>query len=417
MDTNLRLIARSRAGTGALSDFATSAIEYQHEHTQGPLQASWKLEDGYGQATEAGLRNWFNNRIMWPIVEMYKGITSWSGYIWEMRLSVGNRVYTTTMDGVYNTVLVKYKNDDGDDVYTDWVTDSISVGRYGSREYILDVNTTSADEAEARAAGFLRLSAHPFSGPPQLYNTLEKATLDVTAVGNIALANGIVLRDDKLRSHPGYPAWDGDDQLHYIKATEVNGEPWTVGQEVKRILDVVSYISSDAIGTSDILGAWKQKGWIYPGKVDANDTPTAMGVPSSTGAWDRLQELAKVPNKDGEIYELKVGWDGRVDYEIETQRPAYVAYPSPGRIEKFDRSIPTWDAKPGLIKLLDPSVEPISLPSARYYDKDLVKSDRVTMRDGDEDCQFQTIKDNEIERWAAEDSISDWVASILKEKE
>lgn len=390
-DKDVRLLAHSLRG-GVIGDVTEIAHELQIERAEGPIQATWILDykemepdKNYGL-----FRSWFGSRMLYPISVTFNNYQAWYGRIFEMELSLDDRIIKASMQKMANTIIAQYSRKDGDTandvLYTDWVEDQVSIDIYGRRESVINVNTESEDEAIARAKGMLKRLHRPHMSPPQFVK-VEKPNLRCTAVGNAQLANGLLLLRDRVRYHPDY-------------ADISNGDDTTVGAEIKRIVDFIDY----------------QSGWLYVIDIAANDTPTKIGVPSTVGAWDRVKELALVPNQNEQEYELLVEDDGGVIYQKKNvTRAKYFVMPYPKGIERTDGETPKWDAVAESLKVLDTSLEPVALPDGLYSDPSIIQVDRVIMQDGREVAEFYNKEVDGMEDFAAIDQNKNWIESFKEE--
>ena len=232
----------------------------------------------------------------------------------------------------------------------------------------------------------------------------------VTAVGRTFVANNLQLVADTMRPISAKTDWgvdsDGVGNKDYGAVEGCTENNWddcdriayggavTVGYEVRRILNVINY----------------HTGWLYSKALATNDTVTAAGVSSSIGAWDRLLELVKLRNSEGEYYRLKVLNDGGVVYEKFSEDVSYIRYPLPRGIETVGNTTPTWDAKPGIIKRIGDSPGK-ALPSTWLSDNRLAYYERTVMRDGDSVATFHGREWDTVDEYSAVDANNRWIES------
>lgn len=358
----------------------TSAIsDLELENVEGAYRASWSF-DGE-QISEGGLRAWFYNRLMYQIKIIYGGQNVWSGYVWEMELLIGKLSFKRSMTEMANVLAATYSSD-GDLAYVEfdgsasdlpsgtsvdendsvWLSANESVTQYGRHEQVLDSNG-SVDEAKNLAYTGIGTIPDPFNRSI-VYKPQDKSVLRITAVGRMVIVNKFKLLSERLRYHPNYEDLSWED-------TERKNIDWTVGDEVARIVDLINYHS----------------GWLYPIKIADNDTLTKVGVSSTTGAFDRLVELTKLTNSNGDRYQLQITEDGGVVYDVYDETPRYMLQTAEIGIRNYDNTIPKWDAQPGIVKSVAGWAGPI-LPTSWLGDNTLIPIERTTMRQSDEFASF-----------------------------
>ena len=354
---------------------ATAGVrEYQHEHMEGPHISSFALEAGEGAVDDAGLRAWFDNRIMTQFATTFEGREVWRGYVWEMELQMGGEVRVKSMADMANAVKTLYTNTDGDRVHTGWKTHAQSRTNFGTKERVVTASSSSLDEADERANVELQYSASPYTAAIT-YRETEKHRLLVTVAGRAVVANNVQMLTDTMRVFDKID--DTSDPLYTFSGTDSEwpnndnkrpGEPGntiTVGDEIRRIILIIKYSG----------------GWLFPRSLAANDTETVVGVSSNVPAFDRMLELAKLRNSDGDFYRLTVENDGGVVYQRTTEDVDYLRYPLPRGLENPDGTKPTWGAKPGIVKYVDVYGGP-ALPVTQFNDRRLTFYPRTVMRDG-----------------------------------
>lgn len=332
---------------------------------QGCDSATWSFREGVGGVDQTGLRAWFYNRLMTMLIAKYDHKNVFTGFVTGMELNFNGLYLTTSIDNMANAVIASYTHGStGEVTYTDWFVDQEAIDMFGWKEKVVSVNTTSQEEAEVRAIRHLMYYVDPYRSPGTFRKTTTPS-LKIEVRGHMAFGNHVFLLPDRLRYHPDHTQENG----YYV------GAETTVGDEIQRILEVIQYNS----------------GWLYPveGGIAENPTVTYMGAPSLMGAWDRLEELAKVPvpddpdlaidEREWTHMELFVQQDGGVHYRPREEEVLYHRYPPPRGFEKPDGSAPTWDSRPGFIRIMDPQHEP-RLPSSWIQDGNKVFAERVVMR-------------------------------------
>ena len=423
MANGLTFLRYDRLGLAPQGEFSAGVTDYRQQWLEGPAEASWyfELPDG------SGVQSWFNSYFM-NQVRVYEGASEiWRGWVWTMEaITPGGTLYGS-MGDVNNRIKVRRTNSEGKTDYRPkelftggspggeewtvpaWASHQKSVDTYGPLEYIASTSTTDSDEAEAYARMLLARTSAPYQAPPAAVVS-NRNVLSVTCIGAVGLANRIMLSDGYIMytfTEPDgdFPAdnnADADDAtklLRYAGEDDPTGRVWgytgagydtdsyTVGDEVRRVVRVLQAATG---------------GLIYPLDLAANDTATAAGVSSVTGAWDRLRELAATPNSDGEGYVLQMTVDGGVIYKRLLDLPVmYRAFPNGDGVRHLDGSIPRWQARPGIMEMVgnwgvrlpgtytdyaDGSVTvedaPPYLPAGQVY------AERVDMGDGDEVASF-----------------------------
>lgn len=416
MIKGLTFLRYDRLGTQPLGEFSAGVVDYRQQWLEGPSEASWTFQ----QPDESGPVSWFNNNFMNQIRVYDGGSEVWRGWVWQQE-AIGKSTHYGTMADVNNRLKVRRVDSAGatdyrpkepftpdDDFYTipAWMEHRKSIDKYGPLEIIEDTATTSTGEAEAYGRLVLARTAEPQQLPPNLEPSDVKE-LHVTCVGAMGLANRILLSDGVMMYTFDDP--DGGDNsvnaddavklLRYAGVDDPTGRvwgytgagydttSWTVGDEVRRIVSVLR----EATG-----------GVIYPLDLAANDTETAAGVSSITGAWDRLRQLAGTPNSSGQGYALQMALDGGVVYKPLSELPImYRAAPDGRGVTFLDGAKPRWGARPGIVEMIgnwgyqlpgtymdyangSVTVEdtPPYLPPGQLY------IERVDMADGDEIAAF-----------------------------
>ena len=351
----------------------SGVMEYEQEHMEGPYMAKFVFKSGEQGVTDAGLKGWFNNRLMTQFETVFDGLVRWRGFIWEMELEFDGEVRIKSMDDMANAVKCSYTNSDGDESRTAWVTNEESITRYGTKERIVSSSSSSSAEATERAEVELQYSASPYTKAIS-YTDSEENVLKVTVVGRMVVANNVQLRSEHLRYIEQLT--DEDDPLYGYSGDEDDttssyDDPITVSDEIRRIVLVVNYSG----------------GWLYVQDIVDNDTITAAGVSSDVGAFDRILELSKLRNSDDEFYRLSITNDGGVVYRKFEEVAEYIRYARPRGIETHAGIIPTWDAKPGFIRYFDDQ-SGVGMPDTWVTDAQLTYYERTDMKDSDKRATF-----------------------------
>jgi hypothetical protein len=367
--------------------------EYQHEHIEGPFVASFSLISGEGDVTDTSLRAWFDSYLMCEFAAIYDGAEVWRGYIWEMQLELDGEMRVKSMEDMANAIKCRYTNGSGDVVHTAWQEHDESIELYGRRERVVTSSSENSDEATERAAAELQYNASPFTQAVAYVDT-DANRLFVTCVGRQVAANSVqLLSDNDLQDRWGIDEPDATDPLYDLYQLD-NGDDTTVGDEMRRIVEVVK----------------ENGGWLYALDMATNDTETAAGVSSNAGAFDRLVELAKLRDSDGNFYRLRLTNDGGVIYEQFSETVNYLRFPAPRGVEKRDGNKPMWDARPGIIKYVDVAAG-AALPDTWLSDRRLSFAERTVMRDGDKVATFHHRDLDSTDIYRAIEANQRWIES------
>lgn len=109
---------------------------------RGGMQAATLNASGSAESL-AALSGWLGERL--EIFNEYGDAVFW-GRLWDVEISLGNVLLTSTLDNVYNRVKViyAYTLPDGsvESRKTDWVEDATSIARYGARELLYGLPDT-----------------------------------------------------------------------------------------------------------------------------------------------------------------------------------------------------------------------------------------------------------------------------------
>ena len=352
---------------GSLIESLTAGVsEYQHEHIEGAYIASFSLVSGDGSIDDDRLRHWFDTRLMTEISTVFDGREVWRGFVWEMQLELNGELGVKSMENVANATKTRYTNTSGNIVHTGWKLHPTSIETYGRKERILSVSSESLEEADERANVELQYSASPYNTAIAEIDS-EDNVLRVTLVGRSIAANNIILiADSELRDIADDDEVIDSTDPRYAISLLGYGDGTDVGTMIRRAVEVAYYNS----------------GLLYALDIADNDTVTLAGVSSNIGVYDRLVELAKLRDSDGNFYRLRIRNDGGVIYEQFNEHVDYLRYPAPRGLELPNGDKPTWEAKPGIQKRVDASVG-IPLPDTWLSDKRLTFYERAVMRDGD----------------------------------
>jgi len=345
--------------------FTTGVVGYRQQITEGCDNASWKFLDGTKGLDNRSLRAWFDRRLMSIVVVKYNHLPVFQGYVYSMELDWRDLFLQKNIAPMANSILCSYRDENNDTQYTSWVLDIKSINLYGYKEKVITSNSTSPEEAEAKALAYLMFYSNPYKSPG-VFKKTTTGSLQVNVKGPATFGDHVTLLPDRLRYHPN----------HTEAAGYVLGAETTVGDEIRRILEVIQYTS----------------GWMYPIKVEENLTPTRMGVNTQIGAFSRVLDLARLPRPDetSENYErmrVFVNFDGGVTYEAPSKDPSYFRKPPPDGIEAVNGTKPKWEARPGYLKILDPQHE-ADIPTAVKTDGFLQYVERVEMKEGDEEASL-----------------------------
>ena len=242
----------------------------------------------------------------------------------------------------------------------------------------MELKITATGAAEL--ANYIKLGSARFENADYEYSDPEVDT--GTGLRHVAETSGFYPdRSNGINSKSGWIShrWAFESEKNDDTGTaEANH---TVSLEIQRIVDVVNHATTIP-GRAPLLYA--------KGISKSNKTPCYPGVDVITGAWDRLRELVKIPDQDGSYYRLIVDLDGGVSYgKIDTE-PRYYYFPPPKGIRTLGDDIPTWDARPEIIKLIDPIG--VGLPHTWLGDGSLILPERTTMRMYQDSASFTTLE-------------------------
>ena len=384
-----------------LSEVVFALDDYVQEWTVGPYRAQWRFS--VPTIKESGLRAWFANKLMARVRATYSGSGRWHGYITNMRMDYGGQRlikdianvvtaakcrFNTDMDFVTdeeiaNSALYKTKSD-MQFTYTGWSGSEEGLNRFGRIESMVyldnvqDINPwqlvpgdpmdLGPSEAHVLAEAEITRNSSPFVAQIAPASDSEKMEIRVTALGNAELANYIILGNARLENPNSTGLRSVAEDSAYAATRRIN--EITVSQEIARIVDVVNY-ATDIEGRTPLL---------YDKGIEmTNKVPTFPGVDSETGAMDRLKQLGQIRDLDENYYRLQVDLDGGVIYEQLDKTPRYYLYPPPKGLRTPGDKVPTWDAKPDIIKIIDP-IYGVGLPNTWLGDGSLILPERSTMR-------------------------------------
>lgn len=366
----------------------TGAVGWQQEIVDGPNTASFKFLDGVKGVDQTGMRAWFDRRLMSQVLARYGHRSVFGGYIHSMELDWNDLFLQKSVNNMANSVICSFTDENGDPQYSDWFLDERSITAYGYKEKVVSIRGTSLGEAEARAYAHLQEYTNPYKSAGTFKKT-SRANLRVNIKGRQWFGDYVFLLPDRLRYHPDH----GDYEY---------GAETTVGDEIQRIAEIISYTS----------------GWMYPLSIAENLTPTRMGVSSQMGAFSRIKELTFLPRPD-ETFEnhtpmsLFVNNDGGIVYGERDPNIIYIRKPPPTGIETGNGRKPSWDALPGYLWIQDPQHEP-DMPTDIKEDGYKQWIHRISMKMGapeaillprerDLEDYISDVESNQdlIERWEA----------------
>jgi hypothetical protein len=345
-------------------DVTRGVVDYERELVRaGPLRASWKFVEGERGVTLSGVRYWFKQMLLARIDEMFDGQRTWSGRVWEMTYEEMGVRLTKTMDGMANAVNVDFRSTTGDLARTHWDPDAVpdngldaeSIGEFGRFDAVVTINTTSATEALERQAAELAKRKNPYTLPPSFTDRDGPATIEITAVGAPILCNSRYILPGELCDFAS-------------EAPEI-----TVSELIEQIVE-------------DFCGDW-----LTVVSIAENDTVTVQDVPQSVRAWDRLEELVALRDSDGNRFEMIITPDYGFIYQQLDETPVYIWLPPPDGIVRPDRKTPTWDARPAVVQIYDPSVLP-ELPDSGMSATNLALIERVSMQQGAPRASFHSAQ-------------------------
>lgn len=356
-------------------NFAPSTQRYEHEWLEGPYRASWTFQAGQNGITRDDLLVWFNERMLYEVDEIWQGALTWRGVIWSMELVLNGMAVQTSADEFANAIKIQYTDPETNAPdHTGWFTHDESIARYGRFERIIAIQSYSQDEAEQRAADELRWRSSFFSQAPA-YVDAGSDTLTVTAVGRIVQANCI-----------------------YLLREAATKTPTTVSAELARLVEACD---------------WLEAGWI----AETNDTLTLEGVTDNTPIWDRMVELARLADSEGNLYRLRVDTEGHVFYEQMTADVDYYRYPQPPYIRRVNGSEPTWDARPGIIQHIGEQGGAPLPDSYLFDDRSLTLIERVSMRAGAAAASFLLRQVTPVDYYGIWTAHQDWMDQMNPEEQ
>ena len=119
------------------------------------------------------MTQWFENRLMYRVLELVGAYATSEWLVWEMELTSDGLVQTLNMDDVWNAVKVVYTDTSGNRQETDYFIDQTSIDRYLRRELILTLDQVSAAQAISEAESVLANSSFPYPKVVRIDNRVK----------------------------------------------------------------------------------------------------------------------------------------------------------------------------------------------------------------------------------------------------
>lgn len=343
-------------------DITPFVSNYRHEFTAfGPHLASFIIE-----TDNVDLKSLYDTMLMMNLVTRIDGLVIWNGFVWNLTLDLLGFSRAKTMDQVYNKVKVSARDKDDGTItrYTKWYEDTNSQALYGIHELVQHLSTaadiqlkdtgepyrdpdTNAPLWEHDAEAERLLDKRKIPQPTYSGGTkgTEKTKLSVKCVGRATIANRVKLSDGYLTDAEVKPTGtslrdsgiDSFSGLEHAANTTSSGAKYTISHEIRRIVGIIE----------------EQSGWLYAVDIaGTNDTQTAAGVSTLTGAVDRLRELVQIPDQAGNEYEIKVKQDGGFIYRLKDNAP-HTKLETDGWKHNDDSPV-GWRAYVAPIRVVDP---------------------------------------------------------------
>lgn len=151
----------------------------------GPQEAELRLDSAtpadlaaMGSLPGAALELW----------DCQRGLPAWWGRVTGLELQRGALIHQISLEGMANRVAVSYLQSDpeltgGQPVFTDWAENPVSIARYGIQERVLELENTSAGQANAFRDAFLACSAFPQSRVERAGSSVAEPQVRLRASG------------------------------------------------------------------------------------------------------------------------------------------------------------------------------------------------------------------------------------------
>lgn len=361
-------------GTDAIEDFTSRATEVKVINRL--FGGNWMLEFKLplrstnnrvsARNERAYLRNWFDNRLGFGVVQKSGGQNAWRGVVWEMELSLQGEITRKSFETLYNAVKVQYVNSEGNAVETAWQTDDGSIARYGRSELKLGRVEFDSSSAPAVAASQLTFLKNPRSESRAFGE--ESEYLRVTCVGTVWMLN-------RLYSD------DGDDSSVTISA----------------YISELAQDHIDAHATTSITGG----GYFTIGRVDTNSTTTVKRYQQEQGYWDHINRLTEVGDGSNNLYVSGVDANGVFYYRQADNTPRFEYRGRTEGIVTVLGSSNPWLVRPGVVRSKVRTGR--ALPSGSFLQQ---TNDtwvlETTMSDGQEQPTFEFGTVDELDLFTAQ---------------
>lgn len=198
------------------------------------------------------LETWLDEYLGCHFEETYGGVVTFTGLIWSMRLAYNGIVLSKTLDDLGNSVRVSYKTGSGAaESVTTAATDTASIDRYGTKEY------------------------------------LEKVT-DAYIPSGTATQYAINLLDVKAQIRAN---------KEEVRLGASDGQPGTLQVEVRGYVHTLNYRTLTNASTSTvsadaaITAALSSSEFVSPGTITSNPTVTISEETLNMPVWDRIKAI------------------------------------------------------------------------------------------------------------------------------
>lgn len=110
-------------------------------------------------------------------------MTAWEGYLAGVEISAGTRQRSISLDSMGNRVRVRYTTVNGVSGVTSTASDASSIARYGTKDLVESLPTTTSTAADNRRAVLLAARKHPVMQPTTSLETAGAGPVVVTLIG------------------------------------------------------------------------------------------------------------------------------------------------------------------------------------------------------------------------------------------
>lgn len=286
----------------ALPKSAHDTWEHKNELQGGQWSASCTITGKPAELTEM-----WNNWAGMTIEETHKGVSTWTGMITEMELSVGNFRRSISINDMWNKVAIEYEDTNGDTQTTSYASQQDSIDKYGTKETIeTDTGEKVAQAtAEQKRDDFLESNAWPVRSPGRFVQ--PKGTLKIIVSGFVFTLN-----------------W------YFASSGSGTGN---LSSRLETVAEAGDYIDT-----------------VYV--IDANTTTVEKSLDDNIRAWSYLEELLETGDGTDHFRFYVRGLKGY--YEVIDKNPRYyikngVFYHTP----QATNPISIWELQPGVYRDLD----------------------------------------------------------------